>query len=369
MDPGMSPVPGEREEVRALMALKESSRLGDRGIRKLVEAHGSGVAALRARAGQGDFFNGAPGPGRAGSWESEDAEVVPMTSPRYPCSLLPLVDPPPVLFLRGRVELLQRMGVAIVGSRKATGVGRRAAETIGRELGRAGIPVVSGMALGIDGEAHRGALQEGGDTIAVLGSGFRKVYPAAHRGLFREIGEKGLLVTEFCPGDSALPHHFPKRNRIIAALSRAIIVVEAGRKSGALITVDHGLDLGKEVLVTPGSVENPQTLGSNALLRDGARILPDPGAVLDVLHELGLVMADGRGRPSAEDDPGPAVPHELKGIWAGLSDEPRSVEEVAVSASTSLSDALSGLSVLELGGWVRQCPGMRYQRYGSGPGR
>lgn len=366
--PGMSLIPGEREEVRALMALKESSRLGDRGIRRLVEVHGSGVAALRARTVQGDLLENVPLSGRVGSWEEGDFDVIPMTSPRYPSSLFPLVDPPPVLFLKGRLELLQRMGVAIVGARKATGVGRRAAETMGRELARAGIPVVSGMALGIDGEAHRGALQVGGDTVAVLGSGFKKVYPAAHRGLFRDIGEKGLLVSEFCPAESALPHHFPKRNRIIAALSRAIVVVEAGRKSGALITVDHGLDLGKEVLVTPGSVENPQTLGSNALLRDGARALPDPSAILDVLDELGLWTAGRKPRASPDDDPGPAIPEELRGIWGGLSDEPRSVEEVALSAAASLSDALSGLSVLELGGWVRQCPGMRYQRYGSGPG-
>lgn len=364
--PGMSPVPGEREEVRALMALKESSRLGDRRIRKLVEVHGSGVAALRARGVQGELLGESRVGGARRLWEEEDVDVIPMTSPRYPSSLLPLVDPPPILFLKGRLELLQRMGVAIVGSRKATGVGRRAAETIGRELGRAGIPVVSGMALGIDGEAHRGALQVGGDTVAVLGSGFKKVYPGAHRGLFHEIGEKGLLVTEFCPADPALPHHFPKRNRIIAALSRAIIVVEAGRKSGALITVDHGLDLGKEVLVTPGSVENPQTLGSNALLRDGARALPDPAAILDVLDELGLGEELRRARPSSPDDEGPSVPRELSGLWGALSDEPRSVEEVAVSAAASLSDTLSGLSVLELGGWVRQCPGMRYQRFGAG---
>jgi DNA processing protein len=289
-----------------------------------------------------------------------------MTSPRYPSSLLSLVDPPPLLFLKGRTDLIHRMGVAIVGSRKATGVGRRAAEAMGRILGRAGIPVISGMALGIDGEAHRGALQVGGDTVAVLGSGFDKVYPAAHRGLFHTIAEEGLLVSEFCPEDPALPHHFPKRNRIIAALSHAIVVVEAGRKSGALITVDHGLDLGKEVLVTPGSVENPQTQGSNALLRDGARALPDPAAILEVLEELGLGGDLRIPEPSSPEDPSPPIPGELKELWGALSDDPRSVEDVAVSAGASLSDALSGLSVLELGGWVRQCPGLRYQRFGPG---
>lgn len=360
--PGMSLPPWEKKEIRALLALRESSKLGDRGIQKLVEAHGSGVAALKARGVQGDLLQESAPERRRTRWDEEGLDVIPMTSPRYPSSLLSLVDPPPILFLKGRTELIHRMGVAVVGSRKATGVGRRAAETIGRILGRAGIPVVSGMALGIDGEAHRGALQVGGDTVAVLGSGFSKVYPAAHRGLFHTIGEEGLLVSEFLPADPALPHHFPKRNRIIAALSHAIVVVEAGRKSGALITVDHGLDLGKEVLVTPGSVENPQTLGSNALLRDGARALPDPAAILEVLDELGLWAGLRTSAPSSKEDPGSSVPGELKELWGALSDDPRSVEEVAVSAGASLSDVLSGLSVLELGGWVRQCPGLRYQR-------
>jgi DNA processing protein len=299
--------------------------------------------------------------------EEGSVDVIPMTSPRYPTPLLALVDPPPLLFLKGDLKLLQRMGVAVVGSRKATGVGRRAAETLGRELGAHGIPVVSGMALGIDGEAHRGALQVGGRTIAVLGSGFKRVYPAAHRRLFHEIGQKGLLLTEFFPAEPALPHHFPKRNRIIAALSRAIVVVEAGRRSGALITVDHGLDLGKEILVVPGSVENLQTAGSNALLKDGATALPDPRAIVGLLKELGLASDLSGAGASSHEGPAQSIPEDLVVLWGAISEEPRSVEDLAVSASVPLSEALAGLSVLELGGWVRQCPGMRYHRYGPGP--
>ena len=367
MGPGVSRSPEEWEEVRALMALKGSPRLGDRGIRTLVDAHGSGVAALRAKGVQGDLLNELPSPGMKDLWEDGSVDVIPMTSPRYPTPLRDLVDPPPLLFLKGDLKLLRRAGVAIVGSRKATGVGRRAAEALGRELGGAGIPVVSGMALGIDGEAHRGALQVGGSTVAVLGSGFERVYPAAHRRLFHEIGERGLLLTEFLPAEPALPHHFPKRNRIIAALSRAIVVVEAGRRSGALITVDHGLDLGKEVLVVPGSVENRQTAGSNALLRDGATALPDPTAIVGVLKGLGLGSDLSEARASSHHGPGQSIPEELMVLWGAISEEPRSVEELAVSASTSLSHALAGLSVLELRGWVRQCPGMRYHRYGPGP--
>jgi len=233
---------------------------------------------------------------------------------------------------------------------------------MGRILAEAGITVVSGMALGIDGAAHRGALMGGGRTVAVLGSGFQKVYPSPHRGLFQEIGEKGLLVSEFLPHEAALPHHFPKRNRIIAALAQAVVVVEAGRKSGALITVDHGLDLGKDILAIPGSVENPQSLGTNLLLRDGARMLMDPAGVLEDLEEIGFDFGGSRGRTPLLNGSAPGAPSELHFLWTVLTTEPASVEEIANQAAVPVADALAGLSALELGGWVRQCPGMRFQR-------
>jgi len=354
--------PEELREVRALLLLKERYRLGDRGIRKLVDSHGSGSRALGARGEQMDLLKPSPEVAPVSSWLEEGFGVLPMTSPRYPASLSELTDPPPVLFLKGRWELLTGPAVAIVGSRRATEVGRRAAETMGRILAEAGVTVVSGMALGIDGAAHRGALQGGGNTVAVLGSGFRVIYPGPHRPLFREIGERGLLVSEFLPHESALPHHFPKRNRIIAALARAVVVVEAGRKSGALITVDHGLDLGRDILVTPGSVENPQSLGSNALLREGARVLPDPAGILEELEELGLEPGNTRKGAISPESAGPGIPLDLQPLWAALSTEPVGVDEVATQAAVSLPEVLAGLSALELGGWIRQCPGMRFQR-------
>ena len=141
-----------------------------------------------------------------------------------------------------------------------------------------------------------------------------------------------------------------------------MVVVEAGRKSGALITVDHGLDLGREILVTPGSVENPQALGSNALLREGARVLPDPAGILDELDELGLERGGNGGGADAPGGTSPAIPSELQTLWAALPVEPISVDEVANQAAVSVTQALAGLSALELGGWARRCPGMRFQR-------
>jgi DNA processing protein len=356
--------PEELQEVRALLLLKERFGLGDRGIRKVVDLHGSASRALEARRRQANLperNEEAP----LSSWIEEGYGILPMTSPRYPASLSELTDPPPVLFLKGRWKLLSGPSVAIVGSRRATEVGRRAAETMGRILAEAGITVVSGLALGIDGAAHRGALKGRGGTVAVLGSGFQVVYPGSHRSLFREIGERGLLVSEFLPGQPALPHHFPKRNRIIAALTRAVVVVEAGFRSGALITVDHALDLGREILVTPGSVENPQAVGSNALIREGARVVPDPAGILEELQGLGLDMGKEIERVSAPEIPGSHVPSELREIWAALSNEPACIDEVASRAALSVNQALAGLSALELGGWARRCPGMRFQRLGS----
>ncbi|NNM06885.1 MAG: DNA-protecting protein DprA, partial [Gemmatimonadetes bacterium] len=164
------------------------------------------------------------------------------------------------------------------------------------------------------------------------------------------------------PDEPALPHHFPKRNRIIAALSRAIIVVEAGTRSGALITVDHGLDLGRDILAVPGSVENPQAAGSNALLGEGARIVADPGRVLEDLEGLGWDLDAVGGSRAVSASRFDQVPDELRSIWAVLSETPRSPEEVAREASIRLPEALAGLSALELGGWAWQRPGMLFQR-------
>lgn len=349
----------EGEEIQAFLRLKEISRLGDRGVWALVRAKGSGVAALRSAGVQVDLWQETAAESPLRGWLDSGMTLCPITSPYYPQALLALTDPPPLLFLKGRGELLTKPGVAVVGARKATEAGRRSAQELGRVLGRAGITVISGMAMGVDGAAHRGALEVGGDTVAVLGSGLDVVYPPAHRGLFRDIAKEGLVVSEFLPTEPALPHHFPKRNRILAALAVAVVVVEAGRRSGALITVDHGLDLGLDILAFPGSVESPQAAGTNALIRDGARILTHPEAILDELPEL---VAQMEGEGGAESKLPPDLPPELLPLWNSLSAEPRGLGYVAETAGLAPQAAMAGLSTLELMGRAHRCPGMRFRR-------
>lgn len=362
-----------RGEVEALLRLKQIEGLGDRGIASLVKVRGSGVEALRALKAQEELWKGGKAPVHPVGWQDRAIRALPMTSPEYPGALLELSDPPPLLFLKGRDALLEGPAVAVVGARKATEGGRRVAEGLGRVLAREGITVVSGLAMGIDGAAHRGALSVDGNTLAVLGSGLEVVYPPAHRKLFRDIGRRGLLLSEFLPEEAPLPHHFPKRNRIIAALAEAIVVVEAGERSGALITVDHGLDLGREILAVPGSVHNPSSRGTNALIRDGARLLPSPEAILQELphlgsgdHGVGSGANGGEGGGQAPSDTRTSrdreLPADLRRIWGGLGLDPRTADRIASSAGMTLSETLAGLSSLEILGWVRRCPGMRFCR-------
>lgn len=367
---GVSDNHTEMREILSFLTLKEISGLGDRGIWKLVQRFGSGEAALRAARGQGDLWGADETRIRQDvttledvrGWMEEGMGIRPVTSPSFPPALLELTDPPPLVFFRGSESLLSRPGVAVVGARKATETGRRLARALGRILARAGIPVVSGMARGIDGAAHRGALEGGGDTVAVLGSGLQVVYPPAHRSLFHEIAGKGLLVSEFLPGEPSLPHHFPRRNRIIAALARAVVVVEAGDRSGALITVDHALDLGRDVLAFPGSVESPQARGTNRILRDGARLLTHPEAILDELPGLVVEGSARNDEGTVKANPGLDLPSELLPLWTVLENEPRDLETLAREARLSTREAVAGLTILELMGCAQRCPGMRFRR-------
>ena len=366
---------GIAPEAAAILRLKMCPGFGDRRISALVASHGSGEAALRALRSQGRLFDGEETPSASDTWTKRGIRAVPMTAPDYPPSLRDLTDPPPLLFLQGRKEILREPAVAVVGARRATEVGRDTAEALGRVLGSAGITVVSGMARGIDGAAHRGALEVGGNTVAVLGSGLDVIYPPTHRALFMELGKRGLLLSEFLPWEAALPHHFPKRNRIIAALARAIVVVEAGERSGALITVDHGLDLGREILAVPGSLENPQARGTNTLIRDGARLLPSAEAVLEELPELMQeVEARSGGKRSSEAftstgglalAPPPSVDAaagKLESLWRALGPGPEVLDVLAKKAGMTPAEALAGLSSLELVGRACRCPGMRFRR-------
>jgi DNA processing protein len=230
-------------------------------------------------------------------------EPLPWFDARYPALLDCIRDPPPVLWVQGRTDLLARPAVAVVGSRGATDYARQVADRLGAELAERGLVVSSGLARGVDSAAHRGCLRAGGGTVAVLGSGLDRVYPAEHADLAATICRSGTLMSELGPGAAPLPEHFPLRNRIISGISLAVVVVEASDKSGSLITARYALEQGRDVMAVPGSVLSGRNRGSHSLLKDGARVVESAD---DILQELGWRPADGQvARPPVvlESDP------------------------------------------------------------------
>jgi len=260
----------------------------------------------------------------------------------YPPLLAAIHDPPPAIFLRGAGEeaLLARPAVAVVGARSCSAYGRSVARSLGRELAAAGLVVVSGMARGIDGEAHRGALEAGGVTVAVLGCGIDRDYPAAHAELARRICERGVVVSEYEPGVEPAPWRFPARNRIIAGLCRASVVVEARERSGALITADFALEEGRDVFAVPGEITSALSAGSNALLRLGAT--PCTGAA-DVLESFGLGLP-----PPVDLQLGPAASVVLERVRAAAT----TADELARATALPAGELAAALTELELAGAV-----------------
>jgi DNA processing protein len=209
--------------------------------------------------------------------------ILTLADSTYPFLLRQIADPPVVLWMKGILDLLHEPGIAIVGSRRASSAGIATATRLARDVSRAGLVVTSGLARGIDGAAHRGALDVEGRTIGVLGSGVDVIYPAEHRGVAQAMRERGLLVSEFPPGTRPYPNHFPLRNRLISGLSRAVVVVEASERSGSLITARAALEQGRDVLAVPGSVASGIHRGCHALIKDGARLVE---SVEDILEEI-----------------------------------------------------------------------------------
>lgn len=272
----------------------------------------------------------------------------------YPGLLRQIPDPPPGLFVRGSIPDTD-LKVAIVGSRRPTPYGLSMAESLAKELARAGVVVVSGMARGIDSAAHRGALAGNGCTVAVLGCGPDIVYPPENRRLMEQITATGAVVSEFPPGTAPEPWHFPVRNRLISGLSRATVVVEAGEKSGALITADLALEQGREVMAVPGPVTSPQSKGANRLIKEGARLVE---SAADVLEELGV----DRLLPPAAQGPVLKFTPEEEAVLKVLSSEPVPVDIIIEGSGLEAQRVLSALMFLEVKGLVRQLPGRLYAR-------
>ena len=359
--------PPEADELRAILLLQRISGIGDLGLDPLLARFGSAAAALRAPREEFDAVVGPRANRRSDialqrrvdgelSWcDAHGVLVLHRWDAEYPSQLAAVVNPPGVLFFLGDRALLNRSIVTVVGSRKATEYGRRVAREVATFAVRAGAVVASGLALGIDGEAHRAALEAQGKTIAVLGSGVALAYPRTHARLFRRIREEGLLVSEFLPHEPPLKHHFPRRNRTLAALAKVVVVVEAAKESGALNTAEHATDLGRTLLAVPGSIYAPMSRGTNTLL-EHAHPLVAPESMLEHLAPVGEVLTLFPNAP-----PGNLGPEALK-VWDVLAEAPLHVDEVARAARLGTGSALVALSLLEVAGWVRQEPGARFAR-------
>lgn len=294
--------------------------------------------------------------------EQPSATILTLADSRYPQRLAELPDPPPLLYVRGDPVLLGEPQVAIVGSRNPTPAGSANARAFAAELAGCGLVVTSGLAIGIDGAAHQGALSTG-TTIAVLGTGPDRIYPAAHRALAHAVAASGALVTELAPGSPALRHHFPQRNRIIAGLSLGTLVIEAAVDSGSLITARIAAELGREVFAVPGSIHNPLTRGCHGLIRDGAKLVE---SIRDLLEELAPLVKVDIHAVSAEAPMGPTpADPEYAALLAAIGDDPVATDEIIRRSGLPADSVASMLLMLELEGRIAPSPGGRYCKIGA----
>jgi DNA processing protein len=283
----------------------------------------------------------------------------------YPPQLATVSGAPAELFVLGNAALLGRSQVAMVGSRAPTAAGRRIAASIAHDLVKAGFTITSGLARGIDAAAHAAALEAGGATVAVLGTGLDECYPRDNRALFERIAREGVLVSEFPPGTGPRPHHFPRRNRIISGLSRAVVVIEAAASSGSLITASHAADQGREVFAIPGSPLNPLAAGCNELIRHGAVLAR--GAA-DILAETGpaggqISFLDQRlGTPDPGACGGARLDKDYEMLLDALGFEPASIDDLVARTGLSAGSVASMMLILELEGRVEPRPGATYNR-------
>jgi DNA processing protein len=353
------------DELAAWLRLTLIPGIGGESQRKLLAAFGLPEAIfaagrLEARSVIGDkadlLLDSAPTEAieHGLAWASQPGQsIITLADASYPPALLEIADPPSVLYVRGNPDLLHRRGIAVVGSRNATPQGTQTAESFARHLAAQGLCIVSGLALGIDAAAHRGALAAQGETVAVIGTGADRIYPARNKELAIAIAERGAIVSEFPLGTPAVAYNFPRRNRIISGLARGVLVVEAAPESGSLITARLAAEQGREVFAIPGSIHSPVARGCHKLIKQGAKLVE---TAQDILEELGNFAAAPMpaAAPSATPDESP--------ILAALGHDPCSLDDLVERTGQSADQLLPELLSLELGGSLAPLPGNRYQR-------
>ena len=364
----------DRDELGAWLRLVETPGVGREAARRLLGEFGSPEAVLQAPESASRALVGAQiasalaseRPGFAAllastlAWldsGSEARDVLVLGDPRYPQALLETGDPPLVLYAEGRIELLNAESIAIVGSRNPTAQGLENAHAFAAHLSRAGLVVVSGLALGIDGAAHEGALEGGGGTIAVVGTGLDIVYPVRHKALARRIAAAGVLLSEFAIGTPSLPQHFPIRNRIIAGLARGTLVVEAAVQSGSLITARLATEAGRDVFAIPGSIHAPQARGCHALIKQGAKLVDAAADILEEYAPAHAAIAAARATNAAKED---AIKEDP--LLTALGFEPISLDALVARTGMSAAELAARLLDLELAGRVARRPGQVFQR-------
>lgn len=378
------------EEELHWLALRMVPGLGPRRGHELLEKFRSPVTLFRAGVSdlEGLGLSGSLARTIASGCVFEDAVrqqerlkatgalLVTVVDPRYPARLREIYDPPLMLFTRGRTELLNRVAVAIVGTRAPSAYGTMAAARFGTDLARAGLVIVSGMARGIDTSAHKSCLEAEGDTIAVFGSGVDVIYPAENRRLADEISRKGLLVSEFPLGSPSYPQNFPIRNRIVSGMSAGVVVVEGAQYSGSAITARLAMDQGREVFAVPGNISSKQSWGPNLLIRQGATLVQDWQNVVEQLnpvdrralsdrHAAGLLNLSPTNKTPDNDSPDPLTDPRgrlRQDILRHLAfDKPTHLDHlIEVLDSHSSTELIAGLFDLEIDGIVRQLPGRQY---------
>ena len=380
----MSDQKGPSPDVTDWLALVAAPGVGPRTVARLI-AHlghpaavrGASTQALAALGLKPDAIAALRAPDQAGieqalAWaEQSEAHILTPSDARYPPLLGEIPDAPAVLYVRGDPLLLAEPQIAIVGSRNPTPQGQQVTRELACRLAAWGLVVTSGLAVGVDGAAHLGAL-EGGRTIAVLGTGPDQVYPARHRDLARRIADNGALVSEYPPGEGPQARNFPRRNRLISGLSLGTLVTEAALQSGSLITARHALEQGREVFAVPGSVRNPLARGCHALIREGAHLVEDADQVLaELAPQLrGLIAsppARGPGAGATPTGPAPAdgateLDPDYQRLLDAMGYDAMALDELVRATSLPVQDLSSMLLVLELEGHVSSAPGGRYCR-------
>ncbi|THF62076.1 DNA-processing protein DprA [Pseudothauera rhizosphaerae] len=364
-------MPRPPQDLAAWLRLTLAAGIGPERQRRLLAAFGlpesvfaAGRGALVAVVGRETADAVLAPPDQAAidtalAWAEEPGNhVLTLADAGYPQALYDAPDPPVLLYAKGDLTLLERPALAIVGARSATPQGQDNARAFARNLAEQGFAIVSGLALGIDAAAHRGALDaDGGGTIAVIGTGADRIYPARNQALARSIAERGLILSEFPLGTPPLPHNFPRRNRLIAGLARGVLVVEAALGSGSLITARLAAESGREVFAIPGSIHSPLARGCHRLIRDGAKLVE---TAADILEELrwGGPAAPAPNPPAAQT----ALPDEAEGLLAHLGHDPVDLDTLAERTGLTVDALYAILLPMELDGRVARLPGGRFQR-------